>query len=110
MTKKILIDAIIGSGLGSYPYNDISYFVKQGLVTYTGNQWNASWEWNREELKKLTVYLLQKIYNREIEIPVAKEKFFTGPTKSIADYWSDTLDELLFKELTKDLKHDNTTV
>lgn len=110
MTKKVLIDAIIGSGLGSYTSNDISYFVKQGLVTYTGNQWNESWEWNREELKKLTVYLLQKIYNRELEIPVAKEEFFIGPTKSIADYWSDTLDELLFKELTKDLKHDNTTV
>lgn len=56
-TKELLIDAICGT----YPPSYSS--VIQHLVEYTGDQWNESWEWKREELEKLSTEYLEELYN-----------------------------------------------
>ena len=59
-SKTLLIDAIIGKSFPSMEYAE--RMVKDGFATFTGNQWNPDWEWNREKLEALTEAELKDIY------------------------------------------------
>lgn len=37
-------------------------FTGKGLMDFTGNQWNESWEWNKKELVKLSEQELYDLY------------------------------------------------
>jgi hypothetical protein len=49
--RALLVDAIIGRGFQSMEEAD--HFTKIGLASFTGNQWNEKWEWDRDALRKL---------------------------------------------------------
>lgn len=58
--KALLVDAICGKGFKDMRFAD--NMVKLGLAKYTGNQWNESWEWGREELEAGSEEALQSLY------------------------------------------------
>ena len=61
--KQMVILAIMG--LGFHSIERACQYVKAGLAENTGNQWNYSWAWKREELSKLSMGELLEIYDSE---------------------------------------------
>lgn len=39
-------------------------YEKQGLMVFSGNQWNPDWNWNGHELKKLSDRQIISLYNK----------------------------------------------
>lgn len=60
MTRMLFIDAIVGVG---FPHPQVAIDAERGgLATYTGDQHNPSWVWNRRILETLTTPTLQDMY------------------------------------------------
>lgn len=57
----MVIDAIEGLGVGG-SYAVAAQAEACGLATFTGNQWNESWAWNRSALEALSEPLLDELY------------------------------------------------
>ena len=60
--KTLLVDAICGAGFPTYQLADA--YTRTGFASFTGNQHNEAWEWNREALSKLEEYRLMFIYTQ----------------------------------------------
>jgi len=58
--KELLVNAVIGRGFRSMEH--ASEMTKLGLAEFSGNQWNPDWKWIREELDKLSMEELEKVY------------------------------------------------
>ena len=69
--KTFLIDAICGAGFPNYALVD--EYTRAGFATFTGNQHNESWAWNREALSALEEYRLMFIYTNLREARVSHE-------------------------------------
>ena len=39
-------------------------YTKQGLMKFTGNQWNEKWSWMKDELEKLSETKLWDLYKK----------------------------------------------
>jgi RNA polymerase-interacting CarD/CdnL/TRCF family regulator len=59
MTHMLFVDAIVGVGVRAHIAD---HAVKGGLATFTGNQHNEHWEWNRTALEELDLPTLQDLY------------------------------------------------
>jgi hypothetical protein len=60
--KELVIDAIIGAGFPSTQVADGA--TQAGLARWTGNQWNESWCWKREQLEVEPLADLQELYGK----------------------------------------------
>jgi hypothetical protein len=59
LSKKDLISLV----KGTCPNMDKTLELqKQGLMEFTGNQWNEDWDWNRTALNKLNEKQLLELY------------------------------------------------
>ena len=58
--KEMLIDAIVGAGFGSIEAAMLAE--RRGHASYTGNQYNPEWQWNREALRQFSDQGLQELY------------------------------------------------
>jgi|NOAtaT_7_FD_contig_21_1159706_length_679_multi_3_in_0_out_0_2 hypothetical protein len=61
--KRLLIDAICKY----QPANSQSECVeleKRGLAKFNGNQWNESWAWKSDALRKMPIIELETIYKQ----------------------------------------------
>lgn len=106
INKDIIIDAIAGKGFAhllGYTPNDM---VSVGLANFTGNQWNENWEWNKTELKQLTIEELNNLYvgilpkGIMLEIETNK-KHVRDNLQSFSKWWAERFDNLLFEYLSK---------
>ena len=101
MERDILIDAIIGKGLLNSYYAEKKE--KEGLVDFTGNQWNEDWSWNRRALNKLATKKLETLYyeNQDIDPPIIK--IDPEVAKMSPEEWFQwRLDQVMFEILTGD--------
>lgn len=58
--KELVVDAICGAG---FPTHDLAErYTRHGFATFTGNQWNEAWTWNRPALNQLSLPGLQEMY------------------------------------------------
>jgi hypothetical protein len=60
--KELYIDAICGLRFNSYEM--AGEMEEKGYANFSGNQWNAKWDWNRENLQKLSEKELEGLYNK----------------------------------------------
>ena len=60
LTKGVLVDAIVGAGLPSITF--ATKAERAGLATFTGNQHNESWVWNRAALGEADIDALHDLY------------------------------------------------
>jgi len=56
----LLVDAICGVGFPSVTL--ASECERVGMASFTGNQWNPLWVWDRKALLRLTPEVLQELY------------------------------------------------
>lgn len=60
--KDVMIDAICGAG---FPNQQVGMWAQGlSLASFSGNQWNEGWEWNRSALCELELDALFAIYGR----------------------------------------------
>ena len=57
--KELITDAIVGAGV---PWDKSEALTALGLAKFTGDQWNPSWRWVRDELSKLSEDELWALY------------------------------------------------
>lgn len=69
MNRQLILDAICGSSHGDY-----EYFSKIGLLKFTGNQWNTSFEWDRKALDNLTTQELEQMYEQKDRLMIIRPK------------------------------------
>jgi hypothetical protein len=55
----LMVDAIVGHGVPNIAVAEVA--VREGLATFTGNQWNENWAWNRQALSNLTEPTLREL-------------------------------------------------
>jgi hypothetical protein len=60
--KELYIDAICGLPFNSYGM--AGEMEEKGYADFTGNQWNEKWDWNRNNLQKLSEKELEGLYNK----------------------------------------------
>ncbi len=63
--KEMLIDAIVGAGFVSLEHGMLAE--RMGHATYTGNQHNPDFQWNRVALRQLSDEGLQEMYQKTKE-------------------------------------------
>jgi len=68
--KEMLIDAIVGAGFPSVEFAELA--TKRELAHFSGNQWNADWEWSRKALSDICSVELLALYTTIKEIRAAK--------------------------------------
>ena len=59
--RELYIDAICGIDIG---YDILGFVDLKGLIKFTGNQHNESWEWIRPEIEKMDDEKLIFLYHR----------------------------------------------
>ena len=96
MNKYILIDAIVGKGLGYNYFAEL--MVKRGLAEFTGNQWNPDWAWNRQALDKLTTLELEEIYADKQDIKQPEIEYEDSEV-NMQDWWVKKIDQIIFEHL-----------
>ena len=57
---SVLVDAIVGIGISRAEVGLRAQHT--GMATFTGDQHNERWEWNREALTQLSLDTLQALY------------------------------------------------
>ena len=60
LTHMLFVDAIVGCGF--YNAHVAEHAVKNGLATYTSEQDDENWVWNRTALNALDTHTLQDLY------------------------------------------------
>lgn len=58
--KELIIDALCGAGFNSFEQS--AKYERSGYASFTGNQHNPRWEWNRPALAQVSVDGLQQMY------------------------------------------------
>lgn len=61
LTHMLFVDALIGAGV---PTECAQLATDEGLATFTGDQHNVSWAWNKRILDTLDIEELQALYTQ----------------------------------------------
>lgn len=59
-TKQMIIHALIGKGFNGCEI--AMHYTNIGFAKFIGDSWNEDWEWNVDELNKLTCIQLYELY------------------------------------------------
>lgn len=92
-TRKLLIDAIVGTSMGSMERS--AFLEKRGLCFFSGCQHNEDWTWIKPSLEKLSNEELVNIYCESPDCIVKDEPLFN----TFNDQCQHEIDRMVLEEI-----------